>query len=53
MTPNEMKKENPLHVYVETPDIVAIGISDTGHVRKENEDSIWIDDSGLVLVVAD
>ena len=50
---NEMKQENPVHVQVETPHVVAVGISDTGYVRKENEDSIWIDDSGLVLAVAD
>ena len=53
MTINEIKKEAPVHIDVETPDIVATGISHTGHVRKENEDSIWIDDSGLVLAVAD
>ena len=53
MTINEMKKEAPVHVHVETPDIVTTGISDTGHVRHENEDSIWIDSSGLVLAVAD
>jgi len=53
MNLNETKEVNPVHVHVETPDIVATGISHIGHVRKENEDSIWIDDSGLVLVVAD
>ena len=53
MTPDEMKIETPLHLHVETPNIVATGISHTGKVRKENEDSIWIDDSGLVLAVAD
>ena len=53
MTLNETKKENPVHVHVETPHIVATGISETGYVRSENEDSIWIDDSGLVLAVAD
>jgi protein phosphatase len=53
LTSNDIKKEAPVHVHVETPDIVATGISHTGHVRKENEDSIWIDDSGLVLAVAD
>lgn len=53
MKSDEMKKEAPLHIHVETPEIVATGISDTGYVRKENEDAIWIDDSGLVLAVAD
>lgn len=48
-----MNQENPVHVQVETPHVVATGISDTGYIRKENEDSIWIDDSGLVLAVAD
>ena len=48
-----MNQGNPVHVHVETPQIVATGISDTGYVRSENEDSIWIDDSGLVLAVAD
>ena len=53
MTLDEMKKQDPLYINVETSDIVAAGISLTGHVRSENEDSIWIDDSGLVLAVAD
>lgn len=33
--------------------IVAAGISDVGCVRTENEDSIWLDESGLVLLLAD
>ena len=53
MTAKETKKEAPVHVHIETPEIIATGISHTGHVRKENEDSIWIDESGLVLAVAD
>ncbi len=52
MTADE-NKPTPLYAHVETSDIVATGISVTGYVRFENEDSIWIDDSGLVLAVAD
>lgn len=37
---------------VSTP-IVAAGISDAGCVRTENEDSIWLDETGLVLLLAD
>ena len=48
-----MTKQNPVRVRVETTNVVATGISDTGLMRKDNEDSIWIDDSGLVLAVAD
>ena len=49
----EMQNEKQIHIKVDTPRIVAAGISDLGTQRSENEDSIWVEDSGLVLVVAD
>lgn len=33
--------------------LVAAGISDVGKERKENEDAFWIDESGLIVLVAD
>jgi serine/threonine protein phosphatase PrpC len=48
-----MNSVNRIHQEVNTARIVAAGISDVGHVRSENEDSIWLDNSGLVLLVAD
>jgi protein phosphatase len=48
-----MNSENRIHQEVNTQRIVATGISDVGHARSENEDSIWLDNSGLVLLVAD
>jgi protein phosphatase len=49
----EMEKENNIDMEIVTPRIIAAGISDTGCVRTENEDSIWLDESGLVLLLAD
>jgi serine/threonine protein phosphatase PrpC len=48
-----MNSVNRTHHEVNTARIVASGISDVGHVRSENEDSIWLDNEGLVLLVAD
>lgn len=31
----------------------AVGISDVGKKRKENEDAFWIDESGLIMLLAD
>jgi len=44
---------NSIHQEVNTTRIVAAGLSDVGHARSENEDSIWLDESGLVLLLAD
>jgi len=48
-----MNSVNRTQQEVDTARIVAAGISDIGHARTENEDSIWLDNSGLVLLVAD
>jgi len=48
-----MNSVNRTHQEVNTQRIVATGISDVGHARTENEDSIWLDNSGLVLLIAD
>lgn len=38
---------------IKTSSVYAAGISDKGCVRANNEDSIWIDESGKVLLLAD
>jgi len=48
-----MKTEEDVHVQVETSRIVATGISDTGNVRSENEDAIFLDEAGNFLLLAD
>ena len=48
-----METEKSIMMEVNSPKIVATGISDAGYVRDENEDSIWLDESGLVLLLAD
>ena len=48
-----MNSVNRTHQEVDTARIVATGISDVGHARAENEDSIWLDNAGLVLLLAD
>ena len=48
-----MEKENRVYLQVNTSNIIATGISDVGLLREENEDSIWLDKSGLVLMLAD
>jgi len=41
------------YLELKTDNLVAVGISDVGRKRKENEDAFWIDGSGLVVLVAD
>ena len=41
------------HLQVKTSDIVASGISDIGCERSENEDSIFLDESGHFVLLAD
>jgi protein phosphatase len=41
------------YLEVNTGDLVAVGVSDVGKVREENEDAFWIDESGLIMLVAD
>jgi len=48
-----METDSRIHLQVETSHIVACGISDTGVIRPENEDSIWLDKSGNFLLLAD
>ena len=48
-----MSSEKQARLHVNTGHIIASGISHTGLVRKENEDSISLDESGQVLLVAD
>ncbi|MFH1992873.1 MAG: protein phosphatase 2C domain-containing protein [Pseudomonadota bacterium] len=48
-----MKSDAHLHFQVETSLITATGISDAGHVRSENEDSILLDEAGNFMLLAD
>nr|MBC8433659.1 hypothetical protein [Candidatus Desulfatibia vada] len=48
-----MKSDEQVHFKVETARIAATGISDTGNVRSENEDSIFLDEAGTFLLLAD
>ncbi|MFC1535128.1 PP2C family protein-serine/threonine phosphatase [Thermodesulfobacteriota bacterium] len=48
-----MKTDSSINYKVDTSHIVAEGISDVGCLRPHNEDSIWLDNSGLVLLLAD
>ena len=48
-----MQTENRVHLQINTPQIAASGISDPGLLRPENEDSIWMEESGLILILAD
>jgi len=48
-----MNAENRKYMDVSTSSVVASGISDVGFVRTENEDSVWMHESGLVILLAD
>jgi serine/threonine protein phosphatase PrpC len=48
-----MKTDTQVHLQVDTARIVATGISDTGNVRSENEDAIFLDEAGTFLLLAD
>ena len=48
-----MNSDNRVHIQVDTSIIVATGISDTGCIRSENEDSIMLDESGNFMLLAD
>lgn len=48
-----MNSDSRIHIQVETPVIAATGISDTGRVRSENEDAIFLDEAGNFLLLAD
>ncbi len=48
-----MKSDTQIHLQVDTARIVATGISDTGNVRSENEDAIFLDEAGTFLLLAD
>jgi protein phosphatase len=41
------------YLQVTSDTLEAVGISDVGKERNENEDAFWIDESGLILLLAD
>lgn len=47
---NETKR---VHIKVENKQLTATGISDTGLLRKENQDSIYLDKNGRFVLLAD
>lgn len=48
-----MKTTERIHLRVKTPRIHAIGISDPGRSRPDNQDYIFIDESGHFMLLAD
>lgn len=48
-----MESDKRRHLQVKTSYIVACGISDVGRERSENEDSMFLDEAGRFLLLAD
>ena len=48
-----MNSSERVHLQVKTPAVIASGISDPGLVRPENEDTIYLDNEGLFILLAD
>jgi protein phosphatase len=48
-----MDSSERIHLQVKGDQIIASGISDTGIVRSENQDSIYLDERGHFLLLAD
>jgi len=47
------KQSERVYTQINTDSVVAYGISDPGRVRKENEDSIFLDKGGSFVLLAD
>ena len=48
-----MDTSKRMHMQVKGDNIIASGITDTGLVRTENQDSIYLDKKGHFLLLAD
>lgn len=48
-----MDPNKRVHIQVKSNHLVASGISDAGLIRKENEDSIYLDKEGIFVLLAD
>jgi PPM family protein phosphatase len=48
-----MNPNGSVHLQVKTPLVSAAGVSDTGRIRTENEDSIWLDEAGHFMLLCD
>ena len=48
-----MELNDPIRIQVKTPRVVACGISDPGRLRTENQDSIFLDEKGNFMLLAD
>lgn len=48
-----MEHDGRVHLQVKTPSIAISGISDTGRMRSENQDSIFVDEAGKFILLAD
>ena len=53
MSPKKVKNKRRTHLQIDTSDIIVTGISDVGCVRDINEDAIWVNDTGKILLLAD
>jgi len=50
---NEMKINGCVHLEVKASHIVSSGITDTGRIRSENQDAIFLDEAGKFMLLAD
>jgi serine/threonine protein phosphatase PrpC len=48
-----MTSNGAIYLHVKTPHFEAIGISDPGRARSENEDTIYVDEAGNFVLLAD
>jgi PPM family protein phosphatase len=48
-----MEHNGCVHLQVKTPAITISGISDTGRMRSENQDAIYLDEAGKFMLLAD
>jgi serine/threonine protein phosphatase PrpC len=48
-----MESDKRLHLVVKGEQLIASGISDTGRVRTENQDTIYLDEGGNYVLLAD
>lgn len=53
MSENIVDENNDIRLNIENSIAVVAGISDRGFVRETNEDNIWVDESGELLLIAD
>lgn len=53
MSESVADENDDIRLKIENSIIVAAGISERGYVREKNEDNIWVDESGGILLLTD